>query len=467
MNRITTGLLIAVLAAAVAPREACALIRGDAGNKPVSDPGWPAGAAAIFNHKGRVAWWEGPPFGGGQWHAECRGDAKALNAVLADFAGLDAKIKRVVVHDGNGHSFWLAPNREPEKLAAAKIDWSFMVWQPASWERLRDLPVDLNPTEPGETSPPSQIDVYTGGLRWADVTVPEGIEVVDRRLVAHGFTEADGVVIEGRVADLATKRPVLATVRLQRVEPQPQGGYLYPDVAETKADAQGRWVLRKAPAGWVRVVVEADGFVPRVAGYAQLDEQPRWQSYDSGLSRTAPVAGRVTDEDGKPLPDVDVRLDNVQPESGGRYESPLGSTFKTDAEGRFRADQVPAGKATIWLHKPGYCRPGLGLPIATPKGDVELRMMKSSRVRVTVDFHGKERPDGYVVMIESEGGEAVGTYGGSGNIDAENQISFENVPPGRYTLRGRPNPGSDDEQTEPVTVDLKGGQATEITLRAK
>ena len=45
-------------------------------------------------------------------------------------------------------------------------------------------------------------------------------------------------------------------------------------VAETKADAKGHWVLRKAPAGWVRVVVEAQGFVPRVAGYARFDEQP-------------------------------------------------------------------------------------------------------------------------------------------------------------------------------------------------
>ena len=125
------------------------------------------------------------------------------------------------------------------------------------------------------------------------------------------------------------------------------------------------------------------------------------------------------------------------------------------------------GTATIWVHKPGYCRPGLGLPIATPKGDVELQMMKSASVRVTVDFTGKERPEGYMVSIEPEGGEVVGSYGGSGNIDAKNQMTFEIVPPGRYVLRGRPNPGSDDEQTEPVTVDLKGGQASEVTLKAK
>src|SRR4051794_36751743 len=163
MPRIAFGLLIAVLAV-IAPREASALIHGDSGNTPVADPGWPGGAAKIFNHPGRVAWWEGPPFGGGQWHAECRGDAAAPSAGLADFAALDVKAKRIVVHDGAGHSFWLAPNGEPEKLKAAEIDWVFMVWQPSNWEHLHKMPADLNPTDPGDTSPPSQIDIFTAGL---------------------------------------------------------------------------------------------------------------------------------------------------------------------------------------------------------------------------------------------------------------------------------------------------------------
>src|SRR6476620_11825016 len=132
MTRIAAGFLMTTLAV-FAPGEAFALITGGEGNAPLTDPGWPRGAAAIFNHAGRIAWWEGPPFGGGQWHAECRGDAKALNAVLADFANVDAKAKRIVVHDGVGYSFWLAPNREPVKLSAAKIDWMFMVWEPTNW----------------------------------------------------------------------------------------------------------------------------------------------------------------------------------------------------------------------------------------------------------------------------------------------------------------------------------------------
>ncbi len=465
MTRIAPFLLMTLLAAF--PREASALIRGDVGNKPVGDPGWPRGAAVIFNHPDRVAWWEGPPFGGGQWHAECRGDALALNAVLADFAKMDAKLKRVVVHDGVGHSFWLAPNGEPEKLAAAKVDWVFMVWQAANWDRLRRMPADLNPTGPDDASPPAEIDVFTATLKWADVTVPDGIEVVDRRLIAHGFTEADGVVIEGKVTDITTKTPIAATMRLHRVEPQPKGGYLYPAVVEAKSDAQGRWVLKKAPAGWLRVVIEADGFVPRVVGYVRLDEQPRWLSYDCVLARQAPVSGRITDGDGKPLADVDVRLANVQPGSGGRYESPAEYKSMTDAEGRFRVEQVPEGKASVWIHKPGYVRPGLGLSITTPKQDIELKMTRSAGVVVTIDFLDKERPAGYIVEITPEGGAKVGTYGGSGNIDARNQMTFQDIPPGRYTLRGRPNPATGDQSTDPVTVDLEGGRRSEVTLKAK
>lgn len=222
MNSLKAGLLIVILAMA-SPRDAFALITGGAGNQPVSDPGWPKGAAGIFNHSGRISWWEGPPFGGGQWHAECRGDAKTLSAVLAGFAKIDVKSKRIVVHDGAGHSFWLAPNNEPEKLAAAKIDWVFMVWQPANWEHLHKMPADFNPTDPADTGAPSQIDVFTGELHWSEVTVPGGVEVIDQRLVAHGFSAADGVVIEGKVSDLSTRQPIAASMRLAARRAADQG----------------------------------------------------------------------------------------------------------------------------------------------------------------------------------------------------------------------------------------------------
>src|SRR5262249_44882534 len=162
-------------------------------------------------HTGRIAWWEGPPLGGGEWHAECRGDAKAMNAILADFAKLEVKSKRLVLNDGAGASFWINPNNEPAKQAAARIDWSFTAWQHGSWGRRRPLPADFTPVGPGDpaSGPPSSLDVYTGGsIRWSEVTVPPGLEILDQRLEAHGFTPQDGIVIEGKVVDLATSQPL-------------------------------------------------------------------------------------------------------------------------------------------------------------------------------------------------------------------------------------------------------------------
>src|SRR6202041_781832 len=119
------------------------------------------------------------------------------------------------------------------------------------------------------------------------------------------FTPADGLVLEGKVTDLSTKAPIAARVRLQRVEPQKTGGYLYPAQAEAVADASGRWTLTKMPAGWYRVVVEADGYAPRVADFAQFGGQPCWSSHDCGLARASSVSGSVVDDEGRPLADVD------------------------------------------------------------------------------------------------------------------------------------------------------------------
>jgi hypothetical protein len=105
------------------------------------------------------------------------------------------KSKRVVLHNSIGHSFWLDPNHEPAKKAAAKMDWVFMVWQPDKWQLVRKLSADLNPTDPKDTGPRSQIDVFTGGNIRADVTIPKGLKIIDQRLEARGFTPADGIVL--------------------------------------------------------------------------------------------------------------------------------------------------------------------------------------------------------------------------------------------------------------------------------
>lgn len=446
---------------------AWALITGGEGNDPLNDPGWPQGAAAVFNAKSRVAWWEGPPLGGGQWHAECRGDNAALQQVLEDFAKIDTEKKRIVLHDGVGHSFWLNPSRDPEKEEQAEIDWVLMVWQPNQLKRQRALPAGLRAVQ-NQHEMLAQLDVYAGGsLDWKAIAVPDGVKVVDQRLEAHGFSYSDGIVLEGTATDVASQQPISAKLVLQRIEPDPKGGYRYVDLKEAASDPQGHWVIKQAPAEWCRLVLNAEGYVPRVIGYERFDNQPRWSEHNSGLAKPGTVSGQIVDDQGKPLPGVEVRISDLEVPNAGRYELADESAVKTDEDGQFRFPLLPVGTASVWVHKSGYVRPGLGPKIEIPAADLKLTMQPAAALVVRVNFSATKRPDGYLVHVEPQGGEQVGKWSGSANIDEKNQFTFEQIPPGEYVITGRPNPGSDTEQTTPLIVELKGGKTVEVTIKAK
>ena len=459
---------VVIAIAGVSSNPAWGLITGGEGNDPVADPGWPKGAVSVFNTQCRIAYWEGPPFGGGQSHAECRGDTVAFQKVLDDFAEIDTPFKRVVLHDGIGRSFWLNPNGDKEKAEKAKIDWLFVVWNPESRKRQRQLPVGMSSVGKRDPVVLAQLDVYTGGsIAWAKVKIPEGIDVIDQRLEPHGFTLEDGVVLEGKVVDAVTRAPLKANLELQKIEPQKEGGYHYIKLVEATTNAEGRWVVKKGPQEWCRLVLTADGYAPRVIGYAKYDDQPQWSEHNSELVKPGTVSGRVIDSHGRPLAEANVGIDNIDVKNIGSYEIPNNSNVKTDADGRFSLNSIPISAATVVVYRDGYVRRGLGLKIEVPATDLKLEMQSAAKLKVTVDFSIAKRAGNYLINIEPEGGEKIGSWGGTANIDANNQYSFENVPEGKYVIYGRPNPGSTDQQTDRKTVELKGGESNEVTLKAK
>ena len=458
------GGALALLIGLCVPAEAFALITGGEGNEPLHDYGWQKGAAAVFNVKARVAYWEGPPFGGGQYVGEYRGDATVFNAVLVDFAKIEAKKHKLFVHDGIGNSFWLNINNEEGKRKQAEIDWTFTAWIPENWKRFR-RGADARPDEEG---PYPEIHLYPAGrVKWEDVKVPEGVEVIDERLAAHGYAATDGTVLEGQVNDIETKMGMVAHIELQLIKTPKTGGYEYETILKTDSDAQGKWVLKSIPLGWYQVVASAEGYISRTVTHERVEDGPRWVGVKTVLAKPGPVSGVVVDVDGKPLAGVSVRFDDPVADPDEDYSATQSQAVETDADGKFSSDQIPRGRTTIWVYKEGYCRPGLGLPVKTPASDVKLSMVKSSRIEVVVDFSKSKRPEGYMVQIEPEGGSVVGSWGGSGNIDVANTITFQNVPPGRYVLKGRPNPGSTNDETDPVTIDLVGGETEPVVLEAK
>ncbi len=461
--------LIAFLAVSiVTTQESHALIRGDKGNKPISDPGWPKGAEPIFNTSHRIAWWEGPPFGGGQWHAECQGNTDALNIALKDFANIDSLKKRVIVHDGVASSFWLDPNREQQGASAIEVDWIFVIWQDDRWKMQRNLPISISALKKvSDSEPIPEITIYTGGaIRWKDVVMPEGIEVVDHRLESHGYTVNDLHVLEGNLHKMSSADPIPANVRVEKVSAKPEGGYAYESLMETKCDAKGHWEFRKIPNEWCRIVADAEGYCPRLLGYFQFSKQPSWQKVDSSLAKTATVGGRVLDDKDKPLAEVDIRLWDMAGEDG-QYETVDAKPCKSIADGTFELQCFEGAKGSIQAHREGYIRPGLGTPITAPAKDIVLKMDRSGSILVRVKFPVNRKKGDYMIHIEPVGGSKVGSWGGSGNINEENELQFKDVPAGEYELFGRPNPGSDSEKTETVYVTLTPGKASVIEVEAK
>ena len=139
--------------------------------------GWPEGAAAVAYLPSAVGWWEGPPFGGGEWHIQFRGDTEAFTQALTNFVAIHAPALDLMVHDGPQHEKF---------LDGARVDWELVVWNPESWNHLfNNTNVTIFGDSPnnGKPVPAPRLNVFIGdgGVDWSKVTIPPGVSVHDER----------------------------------------------------------------------------------------------------------------------------------------------------------------------------------------------------------------------------------------------------------------------------------------------
>jgi hypothetical protein len=109
-----------------------ALILTGKGNDPVHDPGWPAGAVELANLNSRFGWFEGPPFGGGDWTFFFSGKTSDLQAAVTTLAGVKSDRREIVLHEGPAYCDML---KEQGATQGPAYDWSFEVWVPENWKR--------------------------------------------------------------------------------------------------------------------------------------------------------------------------------------------------------------------------------------------------------------------------------------------------------------------------------------------
>lgn len=168
-------------------------------------------------------------------------------------------------------------------------------------------------------------------------------------------------------------------------------GLLGPFGPSTTTAPDGHYSLCLSP-GEHRVMFGADGYehVLRV-----LVGQGR-QRVDVELAIAATVTGRVIDESGTPLPDVQINLVPWTWESGG----PAPRSILTDRDGRFEIRNVGAGRFVVSAWDPAHIVQGRQSVTveAGREADILLRLVRAVDVSGTVRLNGKPLPGASIAV---------------------------------------------------------------------
>ncbi|HET9468991.1 MAG TPA: carboxypeptidase-like regulatory domain-containing protein [Vicinamibacterales bacterium] len=243
-------------------------------------------------------------------------------------------------------------------------------------------------------------------------------------------------------------------------------------------DSEGRYELTGLPAGRYRLYVSKAGFVALEYGQARPFEAGKpldivagqaLEKIDFSLPRGSAITGRITDEFGDPITDVQVEAMRYQFVNGERQLVNAGRIAQTDDLGAYRIfglmpgdyvvrasmrPNMPPGPRNADTESTGY--PGTYYPGVTDVTQAQtvtamlgqevasigfsLVPARLSRISGTVMGSNGQPLAGAMVMIRTRGSNAlaalrmnmIGNAGGQVRQDGTFQLT--NVPPGDYTL---------------------------------
>jgi protocatechuate 3,4-dioxygenase beta subunit len=449
-----------------------ALIMTGKGNDPVHDAGWPRGALEVANLKTRVGWWEGPPFGGGQWQFLYRGDAAALNQALQSFAAIRAPKLEVVIQDGPQTNQFLRDEKDPK--ANTRVDWAFTVWVPIVWHQLYNNPSSTFASDqPQFRQPvdPPRLEIYvTEQLDWSKVKMPPGLNVTDRRAAAEGKQLPNqGAMILGDVFDMADGKPV-AGAKIT-VERRTNRG-AYEEAAAGNSDNDGRFTVQNVPAGAYRTVVSANGYAPRVLGYEELRDRQMAKDVVY-LAKAIKFTGAVVGEDGKPLKGVKVRAQSTMGVDGRGYAAADTLVVETDDKGVFTFDNLPTGYTQLWPTAPKLAQvedvfkiyevthPNL----RTSAEPIVIKLVATGAIKGKVTNLPNQKAEGITISVAPVGGERIGKWGGGSNLKPDGSFEFTSVHPGEYVVSTKPQLPGIPKGPNAKTIKVEGGKTVEVEVK--
>jgi len=274
--------------------------------------------------------------------------------------------------------------------------------------------------------------------------------------------------VEGKAVHSVTAEP-LRKVRLTLMSLE--GGARQAYAGAT--DAEGKFTLPKVEPGRYRLSAEKVGFVRQSygsTGVAQmgttLNLQPRQEMRDIVFKMIPQgvIIGRVLDEEGDPMPTVQIMVTSARTQGGRRQQMPAGSGMSNDigeyrvaglspgryflsAVARQREGMMPAvvtvtstaesdeGYGTVYF--PGTHDPAGATPIQIAAGaelrGVDLRLMKRRVVRIRGRVEGVGRRPA-MVMLQPRRMDWFGFDRNMNSTRPDGQFEIRGVTPGSYVL---------------------------------
>jgi hypothetical protein len=251
-------------------------------------------------------------------------------------------------------------------------------------------------------------------------------------------------------------------------------------------DAEGRYQLDSLPAGRYRLFVNKAGYVALEYGQARPFEAGKplditagevLEKIDFSLPRGSAITGRITDEFGDPITDVQVQALRYQFVNGERQLVNAGRAAHTDDLGAYRIfglmpgdyivrasmrPNMPAGPRRTEVEPTGY--PGTYYPGVTDVSQAQtvtaalgqelnsvgfpLVPARLSRISGSVTGSDGRPLAGAMVMIRARGGNGLAALrmnimgGGGGQVRPDGTFELSNVPPGEYMLDVQQRPAA-------------------------
>ena len=243
-------------------------------------------------------------------------------------------------------------------------------------------------------------------------------------------------------------------------------------------DSEGRYEFASLPAGRYRLFVDKAGYVALEYGQARPFEAGKpldiadgqaLEKIDFSLPRGSAITGRITDEFGDPITDVQVQALRYQFVNGERQLVNAGRSAQTDDLGAYRIFGLMPGDYVVRasmrpnmpaVHEapmsepmgyPGTYYPGVAdvsqaqtvtAALGQELSSIAFPLVPARLSRISGTVMGSDgRPlAGAMVMIRARGSGGLGALrmnivnGGGNQVRPDGSFQLTNVPPGDYVL---------------------------------